>query len=128
MIYVLYGQPGSGKTTLGKLLAELLDTPFIIDGDEFRGMFKNIDYKLPTSGHCVDGLLPKLVILEKCTCTSPSNMGDCACIPSRMEASLKHILGSMFGFPSTLTLTDMCSKLTANVHISLYNRATINKD
>ena len=27
-------------------------------------MFKNIDYKLPTSGHCVDGLLPKLVILE----------------------------------------------------------------
>ena len=44
MIYVLYGQPGSGKTTLGKLLAELLDTPFIIDGDEFRGMFKNIDY------------------------------------------------------------------------------------
>ena len=44
MIYVLYGQPASGKTTLGKLLAERLDTPFIIDGDEFRGMFKNVDY------------------------------------------------------------------------------------
>ena len=44
MIYVLYGQPGAGKTTLGKWLAEYLDTPFIIDGDEFRGMFKNIDY------------------------------------------------------------------------------------
>ena len=44
MIYVLYGQPGSGKSTLGKLLAGYLDTPFIIDGDEFRGMFKNKDY------------------------------------------------------------------------------------
>ena len=44
MIYLLYGQPASGKTTLGKLLAEHLDTPFIIDGDEFRGMFKNTDY------------------------------------------------------------------------------------
>lgn len=44
MIYVLYGQPGSGKTTLGKLLAEHLDTPFIIDGDEFREMFANRNY------------------------------------------------------------------------------------
>ena len=44
MIYVLYGQPGSGKTTLGNLLAEHLDTPFIIDGDEFRKMFTNKNY------------------------------------------------------------------------------------
>lgn len=44
MIYVLYGQPGSGKTTLGRLLAEHLDTPFIIDGDEFREMFANKNY------------------------------------------------------------------------------------
>ena len=44
MIYVLYGQPGSGKTSLGKLLANHLDTPFIIDGDEFRGMFTNKNY------------------------------------------------------------------------------------
>jgi adenylylsulfate kinase-like enzyme len=44
MIYVLYGQPASGKTTLGKLLAEHLDTPFIIDGDEFREMFANKNY------------------------------------------------------------------------------------
>jgi len=44
MIYLIYGQPGSGKTTLGKLLAESLDTPFIIDGDEFRSMFANEDY------------------------------------------------------------------------------------
>ena len=44
MIYVLYGQPGSGKTTLGRLLAEHLDTPFIIDGDEFREMFTNKNY------------------------------------------------------------------------------------
>jgi tRNA uridine 5-carbamoylmethylation protein Kti12 len=44
MIYILYGQPGSGKTTLGKMLAEHLDTPFIIDGDEFREMFTNKNY------------------------------------------------------------------------------------
>ena len=44
MIYILYGQPGSGKTTLGKLLAEHLETPFIIDGDEFREMFANKNY------------------------------------------------------------------------------------
>ena len=44
MIYVLYGQPASGKTTLGKLLAEHLDTPFVIDGDEFREMFTNKNY------------------------------------------------------------------------------------
>ena len=44
MIYLLYGQPGSGKTSLGKLLASHLDTPFIIDGDEFREMFTNKNY------------------------------------------------------------------------------------
>jgi len=44
MIYVLYGQPASGKTTLGKLLADHFDTPFIIDGDEFRKMFTNDNY------------------------------------------------------------------------------------
>ena len=46
MIYLLYGQPGSGKTTLGKLLAEHLQTPFVIDGDEFRGMFENNNYSV----------------------------------------------------------------------------------
>ena len=44
MIYSLYGQPGAGKTTLGKLLAERIKTPFIIDGDEFRKMFTNKNY------------------------------------------------------------------------------------
>ncbi len=44
MIYVLYGQPASGKTTLGELLADYLATPFLIDGDEFRAMFSNKDY------------------------------------------------------------------------------------
>ena len=44
MIYVLYGQPAAGKTTLGKMLAEHLDTPFVIDGDEFREMFTNKNY------------------------------------------------------------------------------------
>ena len=41
---MLYGQPGSGKTTLGKMLADHLGTPFIIDGDEFREMFTNTNY------------------------------------------------------------------------------------
>jgi len=44
MIYLLYGQPASGKTSLGKILAEYLNTPFIIDGDEFREMFTNKNY------------------------------------------------------------------------------------
>jgi cytidylate kinase len=44
MIYLLYGQPGSGKTVLGWLLAEELRTPFVIDGDEFREMFSNKNY------------------------------------------------------------------------------------
>ena len=44
MIYVLYGQPASGKTTLGRLLADHLQTPFVIDGDEFREMFTNKNY------------------------------------------------------------------------------------
>tara|TARA_B100000287_G_C20170289_1_gene597982 strand:- start:64 stop:567 length:504 start_codon:yes stop_codon:yes gene_type:complete len=44
MIYVLYGQPASGKTTLGQILAEHLQTPFVIDGDEFREMFTNKNY------------------------------------------------------------------------------------
>ena len=44
MIYSLYGQPASGKTTLGKMLADYLETPFFIDGDEFRGMFSNNNY------------------------------------------------------------------------------------
>ena len=44
MIYLLYGQPASGKTTLGGALARLLSTTFHIDGDEFRELFKNENY------------------------------------------------------------------------------------
>ena len=44
MIYVLYGQPASGKTTIGKKMAEFLQTPCVIDGDEFRDMFSNKNY------------------------------------------------------------------------------------
>tara|TARA_Y100001938_G_C8075012_1_gene425478 strand:- start:605 stop:1063 length:459 start_codon:yes stop_codon:yes gene_type:complete len=44
MIYLLYGQPASGKTVLGRKLAAHLMTTFHIDGDEFRSMFSNKNY------------------------------------------------------------------------------------
>ena len=44
MIYLLYGQPGSGKTVLGSMLAAHLSTGFHIDGDEFRKLFSNNNY------------------------------------------------------------------------------------
>ena len=44
MIYLLYGQPGSGKTVLGSMLAAHLSNGFRIDGDEFRALFSNDNY------------------------------------------------------------------------------------
>ena len=46
MIYVLYGQPSSGKTTLGQLIAARESIPIenVIDGDALRTSFKNRDY------------------------------------------------------------------------------------
>ena len=44
MIYLLYGQPASGKTVLGRMLASHLLTTFHIDGDEFRELFSNKNY------------------------------------------------------------------------------------
>jgi adenylylsulfate kinase-like enzyme len=44
MIIVLFGQPHSGKTTIAKeLIKDLYDTE-LIDGDQFRAVFKNTDY------------------------------------------------------------------------------------
>jgi adenylylsulfate kinase-like enzyme len=50
VIYVLYGQPGSGKTTLSELLCTHIQCqptgcdPTVIDGDKFRKIFKQTDY------------------------------------------------------------------------------------
>ena len=44
MIFWFTGQPGSGKTTLGKALMEKLDNSFHIDGDDLRGLSANVDY------------------------------------------------------------------------------------
>lgn len=44
MIYLLFGQPASGKTVLGRMLATHLMTTFHIDGDEFRELFSNKNY------------------------------------------------------------------------------------
>ena len=44
MIFWFTGQPGSGKTTLGKALLEKFDNSFHIDGDDLRGLSANADY------------------------------------------------------------------------------------
>ena len=44
MIFWFTGQPGSGKTTLGKALLKKLDDAFHIDGDDLRGLSANTDY------------------------------------------------------------------------------------
>ena len=44
MIFWFTGQPGSGKTTLGKALTERLKNVFHIDGDDLRDLSLNIDY------------------------------------------------------------------------------------
>lgn len=47
MIYWFTGQPSAGKTTLAKLLHDhLANHPFMIDGDDIRGLFTNKDYSI----------------------------------------------------------------------------------
>ena len=43
-IYILTGQPHSGKTTLANLLKNHLDKSFVIDGDDLREILNNKDY------------------------------------------------------------------------------------
>lgn len=51
MIYWFTGQPGSGKTTLAKILEEKFkenpfNHPYMIDGDDMRELFSNKDYSI----------------------------------------------------------------------------------
>lgn len=43
-IYILTGQPHSGKTTLANHLKNSLDKSFVIDGDDLREILNNKDY------------------------------------------------------------------------------------
>ncbi len=45
MVYWLTGQPGGGKTELGKLLVgDFVNAPFLVDGDMLRQLTENTDY------------------------------------------------------------------------------------
>jgi len=44
MIYLFTGQPGSGKTSIGGLLASSMKNVIHIDGDDLRLIFDNNDY------------------------------------------------------------------------------------
>ena len=44
MIFILYGQSGSGKTELGRKISEYIGTDLVIDGDEIRDIFSNKNY------------------------------------------------------------------------------------
>ena len=46
MIYWFTGQPGSGKTTLAKMLCKDLKNSFHIDGDDLRSLTTNKDYSI----------------------------------------------------------------------------------
>ena len=43
-VYYLYGQPGSGKTTLAEKIAEHIWPALVIDGDTIRGITGNKNY------------------------------------------------------------------------------------
>lgn len=44
MIINITGQAGSGKTTIARELEKIVTNPIVIDGDELRELFVNIDY------------------------------------------------------------------------------------
>jgi adenylylsulfate kinase len=74
MIYLFTGQPGSGKTTLGKKLQIWLQTDkknwrksvFHIDGDELREIFPNKDYSKEGRERNIQKAFDIAKYLDKC--------------------------------------------------------------
>jgi adenylylsulfate kinase-like enzyme len=65
MIYLIVGQPGSGKTTLAKALIEdCVDTCFHLDGDELRSFFNNTDYSKEGRTSHVENIFNMVGFLE----------------------------------------------------------------
>ena len=65
MIYLIVGQPGSGKTTLAKALIEdCADTCLHLDGDELRTFFNNTDYSKEGRTNHVENIFNMVGFIE----------------------------------------------------------------
>ena len=88
---------------------------------EYKRNYDDEQHHISESGHVVDGLPPRLIILEQCRCvfTSTNEFSQCLCLPERCEAALRHCIAYMFDLNSELALPEMVKMLDETLHISL---------
>ena len=65
-------------------------------------------------------MIPRLIILEKCNCSTVQDTGNCNCLESRMEAALKQSISTMFGFETRQNLKKIVQMLETRVYISCF--------